>query len=205
MMSRTIESMKIEADAVLPTEFGSFRIRVMVDQNGNEHSLLSVGIEDSNETPMVRIHSECLTGDAFTSLKCDCGPQLKAAMQSIQEEGNGIILYMRQEGRGIGLHEKIKAYALQDQGYDTLDANLMLNHPADARDYSFCAEMLKRIGVTKVRLLTNNPLKIKGLIDNGIKVDCRIEHIEGVGAFNEGYLTTKANRMGHILPFVFNE
>jgi len=205
MESGTIDPMKIEAEAFLPTEYGNFRIRVMVDENGSEHSILSVGLEQTNRTPLVRIHSECLTGDAFTSLKCDCGPQLKASMQRIQEEGYGCILYLRQEGRGIGLHEKIKAYALQDRGFDTLDANLMLNHPPDARDYGFCAKMLKSIGVNKIRLMTNNPLKIKGMVENGISIENRIEHIEGLGTHNEGYLLTKAKRMGHILPFVFNE
>ncbi len=205
MESGTIDPMKIEAEAFLPTEYGNFRIRVMVDENGSEHSILSVGLEQTNRTPLVRIHSECLTGDAFTSLKCDCGPQLKASMQRIQEEGCGAILYLRQEGRGIGLHEKIKAYALQDKGYDTLDANLMLNHPPDARDYGFCAKMLKSIGVNKIRLMTNNPLKIKGMVDNGISIENRIEHIEGLGTHNEGYLLTKAKRMGHILPFVYNK
>ena len=205
MESGTIDPMKIEAEAFLPTEYGNFKIRVMVDENGSEHSILSVGLEQTDRVPLVRIHSECLTGDAFTSLKCDCGPQLKASMKRIQEEGCGAILYLRQEGRGIGLHEKIKAYALQDKGFDTLDANLLLNHPPDARDYGFCANMLKSIGVTKIRLMTNNPLKIKGMVENGISIENRIEHIEGIGSHNEEYLFTKAKRMGHILPFVFNE
>ena len=208
MESRTIDPMKIEADAQVPTEYGNFRVRVMVDNKGEEHAIFSVGLDDKDNTdkiPLVRIHSECLTGDAFTSLKCDCGPQLKLAMQKIQEDGCGAVLYMRQEGRGIGLKEKIRAYALQDRGYDTLDANTALNHPADAREYSFCAKMLESIGVSRVSLMTNNPLKIQGLLDNGISVVNRIEHIEGIGEFNNNYLTTKANRMGHILPFVFNE
>ena len=208
MDSRTIDPMKIEADANLPTEFGNFRVRVMVDNKGEEHAIFSVGLDNednSDKIPLVRIHSECLTGDAFTSLKCDCGPQLKLAMQKIQEDGCGAVLYMRQEGRGIGLKEKIRAYALQDRGYDTLDANTALNHPADAREYSFCAKMLESIGVSRVSLMTNNPLKIQGLLDNGISVVNRIEHIEGIGEFNNNYLATKANRMGHILPFVFNE
>ena len=111
MNSETIDPMNIEAEAFLPTEYGNFRIRVMVDEKGLEHSILSVGLEDSTRVPLIRIHSECLTGDAFTSLKCDCGPQLKASMKRIQEEGCGAIMYLRQEGRGIGLHEKIKAYA----------------------------------------------------------------------------------------------
>tara|TARA_B110000444_G_scaffold261232_1_gene311973 strand:- start:9671 stop:10288 length:618 start_codon:yes stop_codon:yes gene_type:complete len=205
MNSRTIDPMKIEADAYLPTEFGNFRVRVMVDKKGFEHAVFSIGLDDTDRVPLVRIHSECLTGDAFTSLKCDCGPQLKSAMQKIQEDGCGAILYMRQEGRGIGLKEKIKAYALQDRGYDTLDANIALNHPADAREYSFCAEMLETVGVDKVSLMTNNPLKIKGLQDNGITVVNRIEHIQGRGVLNQNYLSTKAKRMGHILPFIFNE
>lgn len=205
MESRTIDPMKIEADAYLPTEFGNFRVRVMVDEKGFEHAVFSVGLDDTDRVPLVRIHSECLTGDAFTSLKCDCGPQLKLAMQKIQEDGCGAILYMRQEGRGIGLKEKIKAYALQDRGYDTLDANTALNHPADAREYSFCAEMLHKVGVNKVNLMTNNPLKINGLRENGIMVVSRIEHIEGRGVLNQNYLATKAKRMGHILPFVTNE
>ena len=205
MESRTIDPMKIEADAYLPTEFGNFRVRVMVDEKGFDHAVFSVGLDNTDRVPLVRIHSECLTGDAFTSLKCDCGPQLKLAMQKIQEDGCGAILYMRQEGRGIGLKEKIKAYALQDRGYDTLDANTALNHPADAREYSFCAEMLQKVGVNKVNLMTNNPLKINGLRENGIMVVSRIEHIEGRGVLNQNYLATKAKRMGHILPFVFNE
>ena len=205
MESRTIDPMKIEADAYLPTEFGNFRVRVMVDEKGFEHAVFSVGLDNTDRVPLVRIHSECLTGDAFTSLKCDCGPQLKLAMQKIQEDGCGAILYMRQEGRGIGLKEKIKAYALQDRGYDTLDANTALNHPADAREYSFCAEMLQKVGVNKVNLMTNNPLKINGLRDNGIMVVSRIEHIEGRGVLNQNYLATKAIRMGYNLPFITNE
>ena len=208
MESRTIDPMKIEADAQVPTEYGNFRVRVMVDNKGEEHAIFSVGLDDKDNTdkiPLVRIHSECLTGDAFTSLKCDCGPQLKLAMQKIQEDGCGAVLYMRQEGRGIGLKEKIRAYALQDRGYDTLDANTALNHPADAREYSFCAKMLESIGVSRVSLMTNNPLKIKGMVENGISIETRISHVEGIGSFNEGYLSTKAKRMGHILPFVFNE
>ena len=151
------------------------------------------------ESPLVRIHSECLTGDAFGSMKCDCGPQLKTAMRKIQEAGCGAIVYLRQEGRGIGLHSKIQAYALQDIGYDTLDANLALGLPADARDYTIAAKMLADVGVKKVRLMTNNPMKIQGLRDNGIEVDRRVEHISGVSIENIDYLSTKGKRMGHIL------
>ena len=190
----------IKADANLPTEYGNFRMRVFVDDQGGEHSVLSVGLEDSSSVPIVRIHSECLTGDAFGSLKCDCGPQLKASMARIQEEGSGAILYMRQEGRGIGLEAKIRAYALQDIGFDTLDANLALNLPADARDYSFCAEMLEKVGVNEVRLMTNNPLKIRGLRINGITVQERVPHLAGRCESNDHYLSTKQKRMGHLIP-----
>ncbi len=187
----------VESDAMLPTESGNFRVRVKVDR-GKEHSLLYTGL-NSTTIPLVRIHSECLTGDAFGSLKCDCGPQLKRAMETIQSEGSGAIVYLRQEGRGIGLHAKIKAYALQDQGMDTLDANLALGHPADGRDYSIAAKILLENGIDKVRLMTNNPHKIEGLEKHGVKVVERIPHITGVGEENKHYLETKGRRMGHMI------
>ena len=193
------EPIEIEADAFLPTELGNFRVRVTTDVEGNEHSLLYTGDISNAESPLVRVHSECLTGDAFGSMKCDCGPQLKEAMKKIQEAGCGAVVYLRQEGRGIGLHSKIQAYALQDIGYDTLDANLALGLPADARDYKIAARMLVDAGVKKVRLMTNNPLKIQGLRENGIEVDRRVEHITGVSIENINYLSTKGKRMGHIL------
>ncbi len=187
----------VESDAMLPTESGNFRVRVKVDR-GKEHSLLYTGL-NSTTIPLIRIHSECLTGDAFGSLKCDCGPQLKRAMETIQSEGSGAIVYLRQEGRGIGLHAKIKAYALQDQGMDTLDANLALGHPADGRDYSIAARILLENGIDKVRLMTNNPHKIEGLEKHGVKVVERIPHITGVGEENKHYLETKGRRMGHMI------
>ncbi len=187
----------VESDAMLPTESGNFRVRVKVDQ-GKEHSLLYTGL-NSTTIPLVRIHSECLTGDAFGSLKCDCGPQLKRAMETIQSEGSGAIVYLRQEGRGIGLHAKIKAYALQDQGMDTLDANLALGHPADGRDYSIAAKILVENGIDKVRLMTNNPHKIEGLEKHGVKVVERIPHITGVGEENKHYLETKGRRLGQLI------
>tara|TARA_B100000902_G_C27291793_1_gene907571 strand:+ start:1056 stop:1670 length:615 start_codon:yes stop_codon:yes gene_type:complete len=193
------EPIEIEADAYLPTEYGNFRVRVTPDSSGKEHALLYTGDISNGEPPLIRIHSECLTGDAFGSMKCDCGPQLQAAMKKIQEEGCGAIVYLRQEGRGIGLHSKIQAYALQDIGYDTLDANLALGLPADAREYGIAAKMLKQAGVERVRLMTNNPLKIQGLRNNGILVEKRIEHISGVSLENLQYLSTKGKRMGHIL------
>ena len=190
---------EIKSDAVLPTEQGNFRMRVFVDNDGAEHSILSVGLDDTSKSPLVRIHSECLTGDAFGSLKCDCGPQLKAEMKRIQEEGCGAVVYMRQEGRGIGLYAKMQAYALQDQGYDTLDANLALGHPGDARTYEFASAMLSSVGFTEVDLLTNNPDKSTQLTDNGIEVKSRVPIIVGTCEYNRSYLRTKAARMGHLL------
>lgn len=189
-----------DADAVLPTEFGDFRIRAFRDPVENkEHAVLYLG-DLSNGAPMVRIHSECLTGDAFHSLRCDCGPQLHASMKAIQEAGHGAVVYMRQEGRGIGLYSKMQAYALQDEGYDTLDANLALGLPADARRYDFAAEMLYSMGVQSVQLVTNNPDKRDQLSQYGIDVMNRIPIIVGACAQNQDYLQTKAARMGHILP-----
>ncbi len=170
-----------------------------MDKDGNEHCLVYAGDLQSAEAPLIRIHSECLTGDAFSSMKCDCGPQLQASLKQIQQEGCGAVVYLRQEGRGIGLHSKIQAYALQDQGYDTLDANLALGLPADARTYGIAARMLKEAGVRKVRMMTNNPLKVRGLEENGIKVEFRLPHMSGVSVQNIDYLRTKNDRMGHML------
>ena len=191
---------EIKSDAELPTEYGNFRIRAFVGPDGKEHATLYTGkLADADKPPLVRIHSECLTGDAFGSLKCDCGPQLEASLKRIQEEGNGALVYLKQEGRGIGLFSKIQAYALQDQGHDTLDANLLLGLPADGRKYDVAAEMLKELGLTENRLMTNNPLKIRGLRENGIVVRQRVQHQSGVGPRNMGYLSTKRHRMGHLL------
>ena len=189
----------IDSDALLPTSFGDFRIRVRVDSFGNENVLLYIEGNHSNATPLVRIHSECLTGDAFGSLKCDCGSQLHSAMKQIQDEAAGAIVYLRQEGRGIGLAEKIRAYNLQDNGLDTLDANLALGLPGDDRSYGFAAKMLIEIGYHQVRLLTNNPEKLLGLENNGVKVLKREPHITGICELNKGYLLTKARRMGHLI------
>ena len=147
---------------------------------------------------LIRVHSECLTGDAFGSLRCDCGPQLHAALNAITERGWGCLLYLRQEGRGIGLHAKIQAYHLQDKGADTLDANLMLGLPGDARDYQVAAEMLTSLGIAKVSVLTNNPNKIEQLRKYGINVDKNVPLVVGVGDSNRSYLETKASRMGQL-------
>lgn len=185
--------------ATLPTPYGSFRIEVVMDEGGQEHVALSMGDLRGPDPVLVRVHSECLTGDAFGSLRCDCGPQLNAALAAVAERGWGCVLYLRQEGRGIGLHAKIQAYHLQDQGADTLDANLMLGHPADGRDYTVAATMLNSLGAGQVSLLTNNPDKVEQLRSYGIDVVERIPLVVGVGDDNRQYLKTKAERMGHQL------
>jgi len=188
------------ATSRLPTAHGEFKITVFQDpKTGEEHVALSKGLEEPSDEPvLVRVHSECLTGDAFASLKCDCGPQLQATQKLINEVGRGVILYLRQEGRGIGLTNKIRAYALQDQGHDTVDANLMLNLPADARQYDMCSIMLDHLGVKAVRLITNNPKKINALKDLGINVVDRVPLTVGLNPFNEQYLKTKHERMAHM-------
>lgn len=190
--------------AKLPTRHGEFDIHMFENGDGQEHVMLTIGLpiepdQATTQAPLVRIHSECLTGDAFSSLKCDCGAQLNAAMQAIERAGCGAILYLRQEGRGIGLTNKIRAYALQDQGHDTLDANLMLGFPADARTYEMCGTMLAHVGVDKVRLITNNPDKVAYLNEHGIEVVERMPLVVGVNDMNEEYLATKRDRMGHLL------
>src|SRR5690606_2036984 len=176
------------------------KITVFQDpKTGEEHIALSKGLDEPTDEPvLVRVHSECLTGDAFASLKCDCGPQLQATLKLINEVGCGVILYLRQEGRGIGLTNKIRAYAVQDQGHDTVDANLMLKLPADARQYDMCSIMLDHLGVKAVRLITNNPLKIDALTAQGIQVIDRVPLTVGLNPFNEQYLKTKHERMAHM-------
>ncbi|WP_171264201.1 GTP cyclohydrolase II [Acinetobacter sp. ANC 3832] len=188
------------ATSKLPTAFGDFKITVFQDpKTGEEHVALSKGLDTPPTAPvLVRIHSECLTGDAFASLKCDCGPQLHNTMQMINEAGQGVILYLRQEGRGIGLTNKIRAYALQDQGHDTVDANLLLNLPADARKYDMCSIMLGHLQIEQVKLITNNPLKLAALKDLGIDVTDRVPLTVGLNPFNAEYLKTKHDRMSHM-------
>ena len=195
---RIQEADEIAADARLPTERGEFRIRVFNDsETGMEHVALTLGEMGGPDPVLLRVHSECLTGDAFGSLRCDCGPQLDAAMSLIQEVGWGCILYLRQEGRGIGLHAKIQAYNLQDQGADTVEANLLLGHPADARDYRVASEILGLIGIDSVCLLTNNPDKIGQLVSYGINIEQRMPLVAGVGDENREYLAIKVDKMGH--------
>ncbi len=187
----------IPADARLPTPYGNYRIRVFHEENGLDHVALTLGDMEGPDPVLVRVHSECLTGDAFGSLRCDCGPQLESALRQISECGWGALIYLRQEGRGIGLHAKIQAYHLQDQGADTLDANLKLGLPGDARDYEIAAEILHSIGVNRISLLSNNPNKVEQLQDYGIIVEERIPLLAGIGEDNRKYLKTKLERMGH--------
>lgn len=180
----------------LPTAYGSFELIIYRDQQGFEHSALVKG-DVAETTPLIRLHSECLTGDAFGSLRCDCGPQLHTAMERIEEQGSGVILYLRQEGRGIGLGNKIRAYALQDDGRDTVEANHELGFPADARSYDVAAAILAELGVSSVKLLSNNPAKREALQALGIEVAERISLVIDAQVHNKDYLQTKADRMGH--------
>ncbi len=180
----------------LPTAHGTFDVIVYRDQQGFEHSALVKGQVDGT-TPLIRLHSECLTGDAFGSLRCDCGPQLHTAMQRIDELGSGVIVYLRQEGRGIGLGNKIRAYALQDQGRDTVDANQELGFPADARTYDVAADILRQLGISSVKLMSNNPTKRDALVSLGIDVVERMPLVIDAQPLNAQYLDTKAARMGH--------
>ncbi|MWV49252.1 GTP cyclohydrolase II [Rathayibacter sp. VKM Ac-2803] len=187
-----------EVETVVPTTHGPFRMRAYRDrQTGADHVAIVAGTVGAGRPTLVRVHSECLTGEAFGSLRCECGPQLDAALDTVQRDG-GVVVYLRgHEGRGIGLINKLRAYRLQDDGLDTLDANLALGLPADARDYGAAAGILEDLGISDVRLLTNNPEKVRQLTDRGITVSERVPLVVGVGAFNEGYLATKRDRMGH--------
>lgn len=185
--------------AKLPTKFGQFNITIFKENDVLDHAVVFLGDLKDGTPVLCRIHSECLTGDVFGSLRCDCGFQLEAALKAIQKEGRGALLYMRQEGRGIGLFNKIRAYKLQDNGADTVDANIQLGFPADGREYEACAQMMKNMGFTKVILMTNNPAKIHDIEAHGIEVVDRKPIEYGRNTFNEGYLDTKEKRMGHLL------
>lgn len=189
-----------ESSVHMPTDFGEFRMVGYSNRlDTEEHVAIVKGNPESVEAPIVRIHSECLTGDIFHSRRCDCGAQLEKSLELIEQAGAGIVLYMRQEGRGIGLLNKLKAYELQEQGLDTVEANEQLGFPAEMRDYTLCALMLKDLGVSRVRLLTNNPAKTEALIEYGIEVEERLALIIPPTEDNTQYMKTKKQRMHHLI------
>lgn len=192
------ENYQFVSSAKLPTRWGEFRIHGFVEvASQQEHVALSYGQWQAEDVVPIRIHSECLTGDALFSTRCDCGFQLEKALQNIVEQGKGVLLYLRQEGRGIGLLNKIRAYNLQDQGLDTVEANEHLGFDADLRDYAICKLMLEKLQVNSVSLMTNNPKKRKALEDMGINVVERVAIDHGITDDNKGYLKTKTEKLGH--------
>lgn len=200
MMTEKLVSREVETK--MPTKYGDFKIYGYVDEvTGEHHIALVKGDVSGEEAVLTRVHSECLTGDCLGSKRCDCGEQYEAAMRMIEKEGRGILVYMRQEGRGIGLINKLKAYALQDTGVDTVEANLKLGFPADMRNYSAASQILKDLGVTKVKLMTNNPSKIWGLTKWGIEVEKRVPIEIKWNENNKFYLKTKKEKMHHILSY----
>ena len=199
----------LRADTLVPTEHGEFRMRAYRDRrNGVDHVALIAPNPDGTllgDDSLIRVHSECITGEAFGSLKCECGPQLQAAMDLVHQRGGAVIYLRGQEGRGIGLANKLRAYQLQENGVDTLDANLQLGLPADARDYRAAAEILADLGLRSVRLLTNNPDKVAQLEASGVTISERVPLYVGLTEQNAGYLAAKRDRMGHMLPADSNE
>ena len=194
-----MSSVTLVAKSKLPTPWGTFTLVGFQETGtGKDHAALVMGDIADGEPVLGRIHSECLTGDALFSLRCDCGFQLQAALENIAKAGRGVLLYVRQEGRGIGLLNKIRAYHLQDQGADTVEANVALGFAADMRDYTICADMLKALEVKSLRLMTNNPRKLKAMESFGIPVAERVPLQEGRNPHNEFYLSTKANKLDHL-------
>lgn len=192
-------ALKFVESAKLPTQWAEFTICGFEDvQTSKEHIALVLGDVDNGEPVDIRMHSECLTGDALFSMRCDCGPQLEAALKHIAEEGRGVLLYLRQEGRGIGLINKIKAYHLQDGGADTVEANEQLGFDADLREYDIAHDMLSHLKIKKIRLMTNNPRKVNALEEHGFEVVERLPWQHGKNPHNSHYLSTKAGKLGHM-------
>ena len=191
-------SVEFKAQAILPTQFGEFDIHVFVHDN-QEHLALTIGNIDKTDIVLTRIHSECLTGDGLFSLRCDCGPQLKYAMQKMSKAKAGLLIYLRQEGRGIGLLEKIKAYQLQDSGEDTHSANLKLGHLADQRNYNMVEGIFKKFRINGIDLMTNNPDKVKAVEKSGVKIHNRLPITAGHNDHNKKYLQTKKEKFNHWL------
>jgi 3,4-dihydroxy 2-butanone 4-phosphate synthase/GTP cyclohydrolase II len=200
------DTIEFVAEAALPTELGSFRIAGFRSKaTGEEFIALVKGQLNASTPSLVRIHSQCLTGDVFHSIKCDCGRQLKYAMERIEEEGHGVIIYQQQEGRGIGIINKIRAYALQDAGLDTVEANISLGFGADMRQYESCAEIIKLLGLTRVRVMSNNPDKIEALAQAGVEVVERVAMEIEPHEKSLDYLKTKKEKLGHMLEQLFPE
>jgi 3,4-dihydroxy 2-butanone 4-phosphate synthase/GTP cyclohydrolase II len=198
MQHETLIEEVVEVD--LPTKYGDFKLKAFKQTtSGEEHLALVKGEWDKNESVLVRVHSSCFTGDILGSLRCDCGDQLTSAMGMINKAGKGVVLYVNQEGRGIGLLNKLKAYKLQEEGYDTLDANLKLGFKGDARDYGVGAQILRAVGVQKMKLLTNNPKKRTGLTGYGLEITETVDIEIECNIHNEKYLETKKEKMGHDL------
>lgn len=201
---KTEKQVELKAQAKLPTKYGEFNIYGFQNKITEEvHIALTKGEFKENEEVLCRVHSKCLTGDVFSSLKCDCGEQLEIALKTVSKEGKGIILYMEQEGRGIGIINKIKAYKLQEEGLDTVEANVKLGFEPDLRDYKDAAEMLKILGVNKIKVLTNNPKKLEGLTKYGIEITERLKIEVSPNDIDKDYLLTKQNKMGHLTDYNF--
>jgi len=199
-MPETNVNVKQLVSARIPTDYGEFHLNLYEnDKDDKEHLALVMGEVEGQENVLVRVHSECFTGDVLGSRRCDCGDQLHGAMRIIGEAGQGVVVYLRQEGRGIGLLDKLRAYNLQDQGYDTVEANIMLGHQADEREYDIAAAILADLGVRSIRLLTNNPTKVESLTALGVEVTERVPIQAPVHPENAFYLSTKAQRMRHQL------
>jgi GTP cyclohydrolase II len=194
------ERRTIPAIALIPTRYGDLRVHVFTDLRGNEHVAAVAGDVEGKTGVLCRVHSACLTSEILGSLKCDCREQLEAALARIAKGGEGVVIYLRQEGRGIGLANKVRAYALQNEGADTVDANRMLGFGDDLRSYEFAGHILQELGVRSVALMTNNPSKIKGLEKHGVVVSKQEAHVCAVSDLAAGYLAVKRDRMGHLLP-----